>query len=164
MELTIAMKMGDEELLVKAVTLKEILQITSWTGYENKTEWLQAVQSEAPLALQAAYALAVWRKTGQKPRLDDLDFDLDTLDSRFVDETGQTVELVFEENDDGTLKTDKDNKPIPVLDSEGRMQFRYSETKELIRPTEAPAATSTTRRSSGKSSESPSPTLTSVSA
>lgn len=163
MELTIAMRMGDQELQIKKIMLSEMLQISSWTGYENKAEWLQACQAEKPLALQAAYALAVWRSTGTKPRLDSLDFDTDTLDSRFIDETGETVEIVFEENEDGTLAL-KDGAPQPVLDSEGRMQFRYSETKELIRPTDAPATTSTTRRSSGKSSESPSATLQSVSA
>ena len=152
MKLTIVMSMGGKELRLEAVTLKELLQITAWTGYKNKSEWVQALNFGEPLALQAAYALATWRDSKSKPKLDELDFDTDDMDSRLVDETDQTVEAVFELNEDGTLKIGADGRPVVTLDSDGEPQFRYSESGDLIRPTSAPATISSTRRSSRKSS------------
>lgn len=160
MELTIITKMGEKELLVKGIMLDELIQVCSWGGYKNKAEWIQAFNDEQPLALQAGYALAVWRETKQKPKLAELNFDTDTVDSRMVDETGQTVELVFETNEDGTLKL-TDSKPVPSLNDQGRLQFRYTESGELV-PTEgAQEATSPTPRKRGSSSGSASSTPTS---
>lgn len=156
-ELTIVTQMGDKELRVEHITLKEMLQICAWTSYKNKSEWLQGLQNDEPVALQSAYALAAWRDVGEKPRLGEIDFDMDTLNSKLVDETGEEVVLVFETNDDGTLKLDEDKKPILTLDERGRPQLRYAVSGELLPPTEAtPSTTSPTPRKRGSSSASPS--------
>jgi hypothetical protein len=136
-ELTIVIRLGDKELRVEKTMLNELTQVCKWTAYKNKTEWLQGLNDEAPVALQAAYALAVWRETGTKPAISEIDFDTDTVDSWMVDETNQRVELVFEANENGTLRLDGDNKAILSRDAEGRPQLRYTATKELLPPTQA---------------------------
>jgi len=159
MELTIITTMGGKEFPLRGLSLKEMLQVKAWTGYDSKDEFVQAFNSEDVLAIQAAYALAVWRETGEKPTLSDLDFDLDTLTSRMVDQTGETVMLKFEQNSDGTLKLGEDHKPIVKLNGDGNPQFFYADTGDPV-PTsgEEPTTSSPSPRSSGKSSASRSAT------
>lgn len=161
MELTIITTMDGKEFPLTGLKLSEMVQVKAWTGYDSKNEFVRAFNSEDVTAIQAAYALVVWRETGAKPRLADLDFDLDTLDSRMVDETGQTVMLKFEQNEDGTLTLGEDKRPIVKLDKDGNPQFFYSESGEPV-PTkgEEGNTSSPSPRSSGKSSVSRSRTQT----
>lgn len=133
--LTIVTKMGDEELRVANVMLTEMLAIQAWTGFDSKDEWLVAFNAGNVLAVQAGYALAVWRNTGEKPRLGSLNFDLDTMDSHLIDDTGAKVMFKVDQNEDGTMKTDEKGKPQLVLDVDGNMQMFYVDTGEPVPPT-----------------------------
>lgn len=140
-ELTIAMTMGDEELRLKHITIKELLAVKTWTGIATKAEWLAAVQAGDVEALQAAYGIAKWRSTGTKPRVDDLDYDTDTQNTRLVDGTDREVELVFETKADGSLKLDKDGSPIMSREKDGAAKLRYVDTGDPVPPTETASTT-----------------------
>lgn len=161
MELTMITRMGDRNFEVRGITLVEALAVRAWTTWASKDEWIQAFNQNDSLAIQAAYAVAIWRETGTKPALKDLDFNLDDMDSRLVDETGATVIVKFEQKDDGTLALDKDGKPVVRLGEDGKPQFFYADTDEPVPPTPevaAKATTSLTPVNSGSSSVSRSQT------
>lgn len=148
-------RMGDVNFEVAHVTLVEGLAVRTWTGWPSKDEWIEAFNAKDTLAIQAAYAIGKWRESGEKPTLSSLDFNLDDMDSRLIDETGQTVMVKFEQNKDGTLKLGDDKKPIVCLDKDGNTQFFYADTGDPVPPTEEvepPSTTSPTRRTSGSSS------------
>lgn len=128
--------MGGEDLLLSHITLQEVLKVKAWTGYATKREWFAALYREEPEA-QAAALMIVKTRKGEKVRFDDVDFDTDTYESRFVDEASlRTVEMLTEKNDDGTLRLDADGDLIPVLDRAGRAQWVFSDTGEPLPPTE----------------------------
>lgn len=142
-QLTTIMRLGDEELRIKNITLKELLQIKSWTGFANKQEWRVALASGDPEAIQAAYGLAVWRKSGALPKIADLDFDTDEMETFTVDETGRRVGVDLEMNKDGSVKTTKEGQPVPKLQPNGDVRLIYLDddnnpTGESVPPTATP--------------------------
>lgn len=141
-ELVIAMTMGDEDFRLKGITLKELMAVKSWTGIPNKPEWINGIHAGDPEALMAAYGIAVWRRTKAKPRVDDLDFDTDTLNTRLLDgATDREVDVAFETKADGSLKLDKENKPIVSRERDGATRFRYVDDGTPVPPTETASAT-----------------------
>lgn len=141
-DLTVAMTMGDEDFRMKGITLKELMAVKSWTGIPNKPEWINGINAGDPEALMAAYGIAVWRRTGVKPRVDDLDFDTDTLNTRLLDGSNdREIEVAFETKADGSLKLDKNNNAIISREKDGSTKFRYVDDGSAVPPTEAPSTT-----------------------
>jgi hypothetical protein len=155
-DLRIVIEMGDERFDMKDLMLTEMLAVKAWSGgeYRSEQEFRDALGADDVEAVRLAYALAVWRKSGTKPRLDDLtDFSLSAKDVYLADEDGRKVEMTFETNKDGSLKLDKDRRPQPVLEEDGTPRMRYVDTGDLVPPTVTPSATSArTTRSRGSRS------------
>lgn len=132
---SVLLTFADEQFTLAHISVQEMMKVKGWTPYKNRREWFTAIGNEDPEALLAAYVLTKQRK-GEDVRFSEVDFDLDTLGAKFVDDDGREVEPVVEKLKDGTVKTDKDGAPIPVLDKSGRPKWTYADTGEPV-PTEA---------------------------
>lgn len=125
---------GDEEFALAHVTVQEMAKVKSWTAFRNRNVWFDAIRDEDPDALIAAYVLVKQRK-GESVRFSEVDFDLDSLTAKLVDETGSEIEPVLERNADGSIKTDAKGQPVPALDAQGRVQWVYTSNGAPVPPT-----------------------------
>jgi len=128
----VRLTLGDEQFLLDKVSVQEVDRVTGWTSYKNKREWFAALQREEPKAQIAAYIIAKARD-GVTVRWSEVDFP-DDVQACWVDESGREVEPLLEENEDGTLKTDADGMPLPVL-RDGQPVWVFSDTREEVPPT-----------------------------
>src|SRR3954469_25161548 len=139
MEPTLVVSMGGHDVPTEKSTVQEMRQVKIWTTFSTRKEWFAAILKEDPDALIAAYCVAL-RRQGTDVKFSDADFDLDTLTARLVAPDGREIEPKLEKNKDGTLKLDEKQQPVPCLTRKGEQIWLYTETGDVVPPTE-PAPT-----------------------
>lgn len=154
MTFALQVTLGDEQFTLAHISVQDMVKVKSWTGLKNRDEWAAAIGEEDPEALIAAYVLAKQRK-GENLRFTDADFDLDSLEAAWVDDTGRRVEPLFEKNPDGSYRLNDKRLPIPVLDKTGAATWVFTDTGDPVPPTTVDSEpTSPTPVKPGNSSES----------
>lgn len=139
---TLVVTVGGIDFPLSNPTVQEVREVKRWTGFASRPEWFSAVIREDADALLAAYVIAKRHAGEHVDYNDSTDFPVGT-EARFVDGAGREVELILELKDDGTVRLGPDGNAIPVLDGEGKQQWRDVSSGVVV-PFERTATTSTT--------------------
>ena len=159
MEYDLQVTVDGETLLFSSLMIDETEQVTIKTPYKNKTEWARGCWNEEPAAQKAVYIICKARK-GEQIKWTEAKF-RDDITCKYVDPDGRQIVMQFEQREDGTIVTDDDGDPKPLLRN-GRVVLLYADTGEEVPPIDAEVATPTsdTPTTLGDSSESESGTPT----
>jgi hypothetical protein len=128
---TLIITFGADEFPLSHVSAQEVIKAKMWTGCRNRRAWFNAIGDEEPEALLAALVIAKQRK-GEPVDYATVDFDLDGIDAKFIDDGGREVEPVFMTDSEGAVMKDSSGAPIAVTDKNGKPQWRDVATGTVI--------------------------------